>query len=559
MKQKKLWISLVLCFVFFSTDLSAHAKEQSDWVKLQMHRTLDALAHTIETAYAPMEWKYSRWGWELESELRTIYSRLDEAPLSIAEFRYLLKDLFASAKDHHLSIFFYATERAELPLKIRQADGIYCLSAIDRSWLPKEQFPLVEGDELLFFDQMPIQKAIDSLKIELKLPLDATGQALAEQALTCRKAALGHRVPKGDVMMTVRQQKNGKTVTFQLPWLYTPEEIPTPPLKPSLTAKALEQEPNASWLTELTSVSEEHLDPWEISSRYTYTPKLGHILWESDASWSVHAYLFQTPSGKRYSYLRIPHFHLPSSAMRELENVIDFFEKQSNGLVIDLVNNPGGSLLTVYAIASLLTDYPLIPPQHAVKLHPKEINRAVKGLALLSSISSDKSAQETIGQRVEGYPVTAKFAQQMQDYFQLILEQWSAGERLTKPCAYLGIDQVMPHATIHYTKPILVLTNALCFSGADFFAALMQDNGRAKLFGEQTAGAGGAMMEVSFPNLFGIQSCHLTITLAQRKDQQFIENVGITPDISYCLTRDDLTRHHTSYAATIIEALEKIK
>lgn len=545
----RLWMISLVTLV---STLTAQVEEQNTWLKLQMQRNLDALAQMIETAYAPAQWKKERWGWDLETEVAKVYRYIENTSSpSILHYRYLLKDLFASAKDHHLAIFFYATERADLPFKIRRVDGAYCFAFIDRDYLPEEQFPVQEGDELLLFDQQPTCQVVESLCQEMGHLMDATGHALAEQTLTCRKAALGQIVPQGEVAVTIKRQKDQRILNALLPWIYTPEEISLPPLSSSLKSKDL--------LSDLTTVRGEKSGVWEVSSRYTYTPKLGQVLWESDESWSVHAYLFQLPSGKRYAYLRLPHFQFFGSHMREFEQILDFFEKQSTALVIDIVNNPGGSLLTVYALASLLTETPLIPPQHRIQLQPKEINRAVKGLIALADVTNDAAAQAMMGQSIEGYPVNLTYALQMKRYFQGILDQWSKGHRLTDPCDYLGIDQILPHPTVRYTKPILVLTNALCFSGSDFFAALLRDNQRAKLMGEKTAGAGGVMLEVTFPNLFGIQSCHLTTTLAQRKDQQFIENAGVTPDIPYCLTREDLTRQHSPYAARIIRELEKLK
>ena len=44
-----------------------------------------------------------------------------------------------------------------------------------------------------------------------------------------------------------------------------------------------------------------------------------------------------------------------------------------------------------------------------------------------------------------------------------------------------------------YTKPLIVLTDEMSASGAEVFAAGIQDNGRGRLVGWRTMGAGGSV------------------------------------------------------------------
>ncbi len=46
-----------------------------------------------------------------------------------------------------------------------------------------------------------------------------------------------------------------------------------------------------------------------------------------------------------------------------------------------------------------------------------------------------------------------------------------------------------------FTKPILLLTDAFSVSGAEFFSATLQDNGRAFVYGTRTSGGGGARLD----------------------------------------------------------------
>jgi C-terminal processing protease CtpA/Prc len=110
-----------------------------------------------------------------------------------------------------------------------------------------------------------------------------------------------------------------------------------------------------------------------------------------------------------------------------------------------------------------------------------------------------------------------------------------------------GLGTIAP-AAAHYSKPVMILTNPLDFSGGDFFPAIMQDNKRAVIFGERTAGAGGVVKTYARENnLLGVEAIHLTATIAERPDGQPIENLGVTPDIPYAVTPADVQGGYAAY------------
>jgi hypothetical protein len=141
-------------------------------------------------------------------------------------------------------------------------------------------------------------------------------------------------------------------------------------------------------------------------------------------------------------------------------------------------------------------------------------------------------------------------------YCELILEEWNQGQTLTRPTPILGIDKINPHPRYQYTKPILILINELDFSGGDFMPAILQDNQRAILFGARTAGAGGYISVFEFPNTHGIEKCSYTASIAERSNFQKIENLGITPDIEYQVTLDDIQNGYRSYIIAVNQAIE---
>jgi hypothetical protein len=143
-------------------------------------------------------------------------------------------------------------------------------------------------------------------------------------------------------------------------------------------------------------------------------------------------------------------------------------------------------------------------------------------------------------------------------HYEYLLEEWNSGHALTGPTHILGIDKINPHPKCCYTKPILMLINELCTSGGDFMPAILQDNRRAVLFGAQTAGAGGVVSFFEFPNKHGIRGCTYTTSIAERSNSQMIENLGVSPDIVYEVTADDLQNDYRGYIKAVNEAVTNL-
>jgi C-terminal processing protease CtpA/Prc len=234
--------------------------------------------------------------------------------------------------------------------------------------------------------------------------------------------------------------------------------------------------------------------------------------------------------------------------------IMEKFESETDSLVIDQVNNPGGNMFYMYALLSHLTDKPLALPDQRIIIGEEDAMQASQLLQADPFIQTDMDAMRALGPSLGGYPVTLKVWKQFAGYFRFIMGQLREGKRLTDLVAMMGVKEVEPHATQRYTKPIVVLVNELDFSSADFFPAILQDNGRAKLFGVRTAGAGGAVKPVQFPNQFGIGMISYTWTLAMRASGKPIENLGVTPEHHYALTERDFREGYAGYR----EALGKV-
>jgi C-terminal processing protease CtpA/Prc len=127
------------------------------------------------------------------------------------------------------------------------------------------------------------------------------------------------------------------------------------------------------------------------------------------------------------------------------------------------------------------------------------------------------------------------------------------------------VDPIRDNAgrLLSYTKPILLLTDEFTVSAGDIFAAVMQDNQRAKLFGYRTAGAGGST-EQNPAGFYSESFAAVTPSLVVRPEtrvapgfpaSRYIENSGVRPDIEYDYqTRDNLINNGRSFVEAFTKA-----
>ncbi len=561
---------------------SLMAIDTGDFIRERMLGDLDHIKNTFLSNYAQAEWKMKYAGWDLEVEINAAKDKVRAAgALTTKDFQVIVKEFFFTVKDYHATVQFHSTAAATLPFLIQSAGDRYFFSYIDQSQLPKDNpFPFAIGDELLLIDGVAVDQVVkDFTKMEVGSNQPATDQGLAEIYLTTRLGALGHIVPEGTLTLGGRKMGTTEVTSYTVAWDCVPEKIN------NLTTAFAKKMGIASHkaakkgkkkcgqhhffqkrlimphYAALAASREDDVDPMDmLGSKKSFIPVLGNILWQNPSSSIFHAYLFELADGTPAGYVRIATYELENTekAVLEFADIIDLFESEAEVLVVDQVNNPGGLILYMYALASMLTDQPLTIPQHRQMLTQEDVYFALMEMDFFAAVESDEDAKDLLGETLEGIPVTLEVVQSLLGHFRFMVDEWNNGQMFTKAGYLYGIGPLPPHPEVHYTKPILLLVNALDFSGGDFFPAIMQDNGRATIMGTRTAGAGGYVSKAMFPNLSGISDFCYTASIAERQDHRLIENAGVTPDIHYEASVADLQNNYVEYGKKILQTLDTL-
>jgi hypothetical protein len=257
--------------------------------------------------------------------------------------------------------------------------------------------------------------------------------------------------------------------------------------------------------------------------------------------------------GKRqvdYGYIRIFKFSMeePEAFVQEFKRLLGCLP--ANGLIIDVRDNPGGKIVAAERILQLLTPRRPIEPERLYFINtPRTLELCelqAKGYDLSSWIPSIARAMETGATFSASFPISSEA-----DYCN-------------------DLEQV-------YRGPVVLVTNALTYSAAEFFAAGFQDHRIGTILGaDDTTGAAGAHVKdydtlrkflekardsplrQALPNQAGM-------TLALRRSVRVglhagaeVEDFGVMPDIPYRMTQSDLLNENIDlieYACGLFSAL----
>ncbi len=583
MKIKSLLINSLLFFPMLA-QAAVSSLSHEDFL-----HELQSANYALTMNYAPTDWKHEYLSWSAEMAMENAKADLiAHSSMTTRDYQRVFRDFLGSLQDYHVRAYFYSSEWSAFPIQVKSVEGRYYISDLqfrvslscaesvfdieeyDFESFENEYVKLSVGDEILTVDGVPVGEVIESLiDSELSGNRTPTGYALAQRLLFTRMGKFGHHVPKGSFEITVRSHDRMEPQTCRFNWIHVPEWVKDPQPKNIIQtkmakieqlltkdfsvalAKDLIQSPLAKVMN--TEEDEEEYD-WREKG---FLPELGRVQWQTNIDSDIYAYLYTNPQNQNIGYLYIPHFMQGGSyadmMIEELTEILKKFEAETDALVVDINDNPGGNVFYLYGVLSMLTDKPLIAPTHMETLIQEDVYSNAVLYNSLQYLLEEEDLSE-LGS-LSGYALDEAVIQDVMAYSKSILDQWDLGMTRTAPAPLFGLSHINPSPNVQYTKPILVLTNELDFSCGDLFPAILQDNGRATLFGKTTAGAGGYVRGYKQSSKFGLTAYSLTGSLAYRVDGKVIENLGVTPDVSYEITQRDLKRNYVDYIRTVNQQL----
>lgn len=580
--MKKFCLSALL-----AVNLSLLSNPLSNVVAERCQADLKQVAEAVQQYYGPIAWKQSMHNWTIQGALQQSMVKVEENPnLSIHKAREILLEFLCSIKDYHVSGIFYSTEGSTLPFSIKGAKNKWFVTAIDRQQAPFSMVPLNIGDEIISFNHQPIAEVIEQKAQKMGGSNPSTNLCLAEQAVTSRSGSLADFCPTEPAFIQFIDS-SGNLREALIHWDYESDLLPIHPenLDTSVVNWQLGNKPENPF-TKLSKLIRKKTrapiqaatkrgvlphkkmrSPHDIQDYQGFLPPLGSHP-EVQHSKYFFCYLFKNSNGETIGYVRIPTFlpdeeeHSPlfasatEEAVSEFSKLMEIMETKADLLVVDQTNNPGGSVLYMYSLLGCLTDKPLEAPFDIVRLTIEELIDAVVMQEVLEEICNDEWVD--LEETEDGFVLTKEMLCCLQHYSQNIIDDWFDKRAQSRLMPILNIDHIPSHPWGHYSGPILCLVNEQDFSAADLFPAILQDNKRAVIMGQKTAGAGGCVQIHSVNSHLGLAFVGLTSSLCIRSNGEKLEDLGVEPDIPYELSHKDITHNGENYRKEILKQINKI-
>lgn len=391
--------------------------------------------------------------------------------LSTEEFELGIQKIFIDQRDLHLNYIFpapYSNYESFLPLTLTRvsSNGDFFqvrVNGIHKDLLPvsigNQRQPKI-GDIVVSYDNIPILEVVELLKQKGMGANKFGGFSRALEQMALIPHSLYTLPPKDTIKVGFKSAETGELFTVSFDWLCRQKIAET------------ETTSNISNFTSSSNLFQSEFNKYiedmnfDFESIWPNNPTL-----EPRLKWGLIEKYNST-----FGYLKILSFAPEMGtdfAISEIVRVINTHFDDTVGLIIDLRNNGGGN-----------TDY-----------EAKLSQLFVPGKA---SVPYGRILNTDLNKIIVDSPITNIINPKINESFYNVYGTDKIYSELYPEVDVLEGNKI---GQVYY-KPIALITNARSYSATDYFACVMQDNGAAKIFGEDPQTGGGGATEISHEGLY---------------------------------------------------------
>ena len=522
-------------------DLATFRRQVVDVSPADRRRIVEQALVLLEQNYVHLPHKMAMHAVNPVQRLRLLRARLDGLDAqrlpSGPAFHAEMSDIFSSLRDLHTNYLLpdpYRGQLAFLPFLVEEfferGRPRYLVTKVMQG-APSGDFG--PGALVTYWNGMPIERAIEVNAARFAGSNDAARHARGVESLTIRPLRI-HRYPDED-WVTITFERDGVAGEFRLPWLVAPN---LPPL--------LAEDGRVD--TARTSIGIDlDLDEAQRARKLMFAPDVaaaelagGTRPPSPDGAEiptgmpSVFRARRVTVHGVDYGHLRIFTFNVESPGAFVAEFVRLATELPGSGLIVDVRGNGGGHIWAAELALQTLTPA-TITPEPAQFINTtlngelcRQHDQGQGGIDLGDWLPSIEQSVETGAPYSNAYPITpADLAN-------------AVGQR------YLG--------------PVVLITDARCYSATDLFCAGFRDHGIGQILGvDANTGAGGAnvwthgLLAQLVKNRGDVRSPYralpdgVDMRVAIRRTLRVgdstgtpVEDLGVQPDERHLMTRRDI-------------------
>ncbi|MEK7403536.1 MAG: S41 family peptidase [Acidobacteriota bacterium] len=516
------------------------------------------LADLVARKYAPLEWKRDTLKFDalnIAPWLDRIRRAKDDLDLYEISVEYI-----AALDDAHSGYYLPTTFVASLGFTVDIYEGKVLIDSINRDRLPAEQYPFEVGDELVSVDGKTSQELIAAFKKYTMSGNSRTTERVAASLIVSRWQEVMPRAQEiGDEAKIVVRRQDGSQQDYTIAWRKTGTPVtslgPGPGPRTATIRAPFEDAPD--YLDPLRRLEDFLLPRRRLVLGFgarspIFAMPEGFVQRQGAGRLDFYFSGTYEAEGLRIGFIRIPSFEYQPVAAFETE--IKFFQENTDGLVVDIMRNPGGSACTVERLLAYLMPDPFQGSSQEIVVTWWDV------LGVITSLEAARARDPQVQATIERLEALADAYQST--YFQ------GLGRTKPVPICAAGLERQPAKDKdgnlLAYTKPILVLVDDMTASAGDLFAALIQDHSRGPLAGMRTVGAGGSP-EGFDSGVYSEGAADLTMTLVVRKQPvktpefpatPYLENVGVRPDIVLdYMTKDNLMNKGKSFVEAFTKAM----